>query len=91
MLTINQAQEVSGRFPASLIYVADREPIVGCPVNPMPLPCRSTAANIADPAEKKTRAAMKHFSLKHSDDFLPISESRRQLSLDASLTSREGQ
>ncbi len=34
VLMINQAQEVSGRFPASLIYVADREPIAGCPVNP---------------------------------------------------------
>jgi hypothetical protein len=34
---------------------------------------------------------MKDFSLKGSAAFLPISKSRRQLSLDASLTSREGQ
>src|SRR5207245_5443408 len=40
---------------------------------------------------KKTRAAMKDFSLKHSDDFLPISKSRRQLSLVSSLTSCEEQ
>jgi hypothetical protein len=32
---------------------------------------------------KKNRADVKHFSLKHSDDFLPISKSRRQLSLDS--------
>jgi len=31
---------------------------------------------------KKTRAAMKDFSLKHSAVFLPISKSRRQVSLD---------
>jgi hypothetical protein len=46
--------------------------------------------NLADPTEK-TRAAMKDFSLKHSATFLPISKSRGQLSLDSSLTSREGQ
>jgi hypothetical protein len=46
--------------------------------------------NLADPTEK-TLAAMKHFSLKHSADFLPISKSRRQPSLDSLLTSREGQ
>jgi hypothetical protein len=40
---------------------------------------------------KKTRAAMKDFSLKDSATFLSISKSRRQLSLDSSLTSREGQ
>jgi hypothetical protein len=44
----------------------------------------------AEPTEK-TRAAMKDFSLKHSAVFLPISKSRRQLWLDTSLTSREGQ
>ena len=47
--------------------------------------------NLADPTEKKSRAPMKDFSLKDSGAFLPISKSRRQLSLDSSLTSREGQ
>ncbi|HKV23164.1 MAG TPA: hypothetical protein VJN93_01105 [Candidatus Acidoferrum sp.] len=39
---------------------------------------------------KKTEEGMKHFSLKHSTDFLPISKSRRQLSLDSSPASGEG-
>jgi hypothetical protein len=34
---------------------------------------------------------MKDFSLKDSAAFLPISKSRRQFSLDSSLTSRGGQ
>jgi hypothetical protein len=45
---------------------------------------RQCRPNLADPTEK-TLAAMKHFSLKHSADFLPISKSRRQPSLDISL------
>jgi hypothetical protein len=46
MLMINQVQDVTGRFPASLIYVADREPIAGCPVNPYAAPSRSTSAGL---------------------------------------------
>ncbi len=42
-------------------------------------------------AVKKSEDGMKHFSLKHSTDFLPISKSRGQLSLDSSLVSRERQ
>ena len=40
---------------------------------------------------KKSEDGMKHFSLKHSTDFLPISKSRGQLSLDSSPASGEGQ
>lgn len=40
---------------------------------------------------KKSEDGMKHFSLKHSTDFLPISKSRGQLSLDSSRASGEGQ
>ena len=40
---------------------------------------------------KKSDERMKHFSLKHSSDFLPISKSRGQLSLDSSPTSGERQ
>lgn len=40
---------------------------------------------------KKSEKSMKHFSLKHSTDFLPISKSRGQLSLDSSRASGEGQ
>jgi len=41
-------------------------------------------------AVKKSEDGMKHFSLKHSTDFLPISKSRGQLSLDSSLASDKG-
>jgi len=40
---------------------------------------------------KKSEGGLKHFSLKHSTDFLPISKSRGQLSLDSSRASSEGQ
>lgn len=40
---------------------------------------------------KKSQQCVKHFSLKHSTDFLPISKSRGQLSLDSSLASGKGQ
>ncbi len=40
---------------------------------------------------KKSEDGMKHFSLKHSTNFLPISKSRGQLSLDTSQASGEGQ
>jgi len=40
---------------------------------------------------KKSEDGMKRFSLKHSTDFLPISKSRGQLSLDSSRASGEGQ
>jgi len=40
---------------------------------------------------KKSGPAMKDFSLKDSADFLPISKSRGQLSLDSPLASGEGQ
>ncbi len=42
-------------------------------------------------ALKKSEERVKHFSLKHSTVFLPISKSRGQLSLDSSPTSSEGQ
>jgi hypothetical protein len=41
--------------------------------------------------DKKSGTSMKGFSLKGSVDFLPISKSRRQLSLDFSPASGEGQ
>jgi hypothetical protein len=44
MLMINQAQEVSGRFPASLIYMMIVSPSPAVPSTPMPLPSRSTSA-----------------------------------------------
>jgi len=40
---------------------------------------------------KKMRPPLKDFSLKDFSDFLPISKSRRQLSLDSSPTPRCGQ
>jgi hypothetical protein len=40
---------------------------------------------------KKSEEGMKHFSLKHSTDLLPISKSRGQLSLDSSRANGEGQ
>ncbi len=40
---------------------------------------------------KKNEEGMKHFSLKHSTDLLPISKSRGQLSLDSSRASGEEQ
>jgi hypothetical protein len=52
---------------------------------------QTTPAKSCRPASRKSRPAMKDFSLKDSADFLPISKSRRQLSLDSSLTNREGQ
>jgi hypothetical protein len=43
-LMINQAQEVFGRFPASLIYVLIVSPSPAVPPTPMPLPSRSISA-----------------------------------------------
>jgi hypothetical protein len=40
---------------------------------------------------KKDTQSVKHFSLKHFPRFLPISKSRRQLSLDSSPTRSDGQ
>jgi hypothetical protein len=51
----------------------------------------NASRQVTPTSHKKSPTGVKHFSLKHSDDFLPISKSRRQLSLDSSLTSREGQ
>ena len=42
-------------------------------------------------SHKKSPTDVTHFSLKHSADFLPISKSRGQLSLDSSLASGEEQ
>jgi hypothetical protein len=44
MLMINQAQEVSGRFPASLTYGLIVSPSPAVPSTLIPLPCRSTSA-----------------------------------------------
>jgi hypothetical protein len=52
---------------------------------------QTTPAKSCRPPSRKSRPAMKDFSLKDSADFLPISKSRRQLSLDSSLKNREGQ
>ena len=47
--------------------------------------------HITSPQVKKSKEGMKHFSLKHSTDLLPISKSRGQLSLDSSRATGEGQ
>jgi hypothetical protein len=46
MLMINQAQEVSGRFPASLISVLIASPSPAVPSTLMPPPYRSTSAGL---------------------------------------------
>jgi hypothetical protein len=51
----------------------------------------NASGQVTPTSHKKSPTEVKHFSLKHSADSLPISKSRRQLSLDSSPTSREGQ
>jgi len=51
----------------------------------------NASRQVTPTSHKKSPTDVKHFSLKHSADFLPISKSRRQLSLDSSLASGEGQ
>ncbi len=51
----------------------------------------NASPQVTPTSHKKSPTDVKHFSLKHSADFLPISKSRGQLSLDSSLASGEGQ
>ena len=51
----------------------------------------NAARHVTLASHKKSPTDVKHFPLKHSADFLPISKSRGQLSLDSSLASGEGQ
>jgi hypothetical protein len=51
----------------------------------------NASRQVTPTSHKKSPTDVKHFSLKHSADSLPISKSRGQLSLDSSLASGEGQ